>query len=372
MLLGPDEGQRHLATLCVADAAAQDASEQHALVIGLLAHLQQRLAWRQLAGAHGGQHGAKPASSSIGAMARSAPNMRLDQGGPCLLSDVMALLAGCGQHSHMNLLTSSPRTLRLAAAGRLLAVGLRPCRPCHHHRARPSLPSVTLRGYRFHAESFGGRASPCSSCCTAGPASTTATCWASKALADEYQVVFYDQRSSGLSPRVPSHEITLDSFIRDLDAFVDHYGQGRAVHLVGHSWGAMLASAYTGVHPGKVGKLVLAEPGFLDASTLDAIQGLFLARLARGLGLLCGLGRQWFISTGGDAYARDDAFLLKVLPLTQGAHDLCDGRLPRLQAWRAGYPRLQATLGRALDDPAWARTLDFRRRGRLCRPHALP
>ena len=261
----------------------------------------------------------------------------------------------------MNLLTSSPQRFAwlLLAASLLSACAMPPVPPTTEHD--PSLPSVTLRGYRFHAESFGEAGKPVLIVLHGGPGIDYRYLLGLKALADEYQVVFYDQRSSGLSPRVPSHEITLDSFIRDLDAFVDHYGQGRAVHLVGHSWGAMLASAYTGVHPGKVGKLVLAEPGFLDASTLDAIQGSSWPGWRVVWGFSAAWVGKWFISTGGDAYARDDAFLLKVLPLTQGANELCDGRLPPLQAWRAGYPAFQATLGRALDDPAWARTLDFRR-----------
>jgi len=45
-----------------------------------------------------------------------------------------------------------------------------------------------------------------------------------KELSDEYYVVFYDQRGSGLSPRVDPAELTLDSSIEDLDRIVEHYG----------------------------------------------------------------------------------------------------------------------------------------------------
>ena len=59
-------------------------------------------------------------------------------------------------------------------------------------------------------------------------------------------MVFYDQRGTGLSKRVPALDITVDQFIDDLDAFVDHFGNGKPATLVGHSWGAMLTSAYAG------------------------------------------------------------------------------------------------------------------------------
>ena len=85
------------------------------------------------------------------------------------------------------------------------------------------------------------------------------------ALADEYYVVFFDQRGSGLSPRVNTEEITQESAIADLDSIVEYFGQGKIVNIVGHSWGAMLAPAYLGRYPEKVDHVVLAEPGFLNS-----------------------------------------------------------------------------------------------------------
>jgi len=250
-------------------------------------------------------------------------------------------------------------TLSLAAAASLLAAcALPPVPPTTEHDA--TLPALTLRGYRFHAQQFGTPGQPVLIVLHGGPGLDHRYLLNLQALADQYQLVFYDQRGSGLSPRVPASTITVDSFIEDLDAFVDHFGQGRPVHLLGHSWGAMLASAYTGAHPAKVARLVLAEPGFLDASTLDSVMGGGWP----GWRVVGGFARawlgQWLMPTGGDPYARADAFLLHVLPLTQGTDELCNGQLPPLQAWRAGHPAFQATLGRAMDDPAWARTLNFR------------
>jgi proline iminopeptidase len=224
-----------------------------------------------------------------------------------------------------------------------------------------SLPTVVLNGYPFHAEAFGDAGNPVVIVLHGGPGADYRYLYPLKALADTHQVVFYDQRGTGLSPRVPAKDITLQSFIDDLDAFVDAFGKGRPVHLVGHSWGAMLASAYAGAHPRKVGKLVLAEPAFLDSTTLDALESGGWPGWRVVWGFAKAWVNKWFVETGGDRYARDDFFLLQVMPLTQAEDELCDGKLPPLQAWRFGSPSFQATLGRAMDDPAWAAALDFRK-----------
>lgn len=82
-----------------------------------------------------------------------------------------------------------------------------------------------------------------------------------KQLSENYFVVFYDQRGTGLSPRVPAEELTKENMIEDLHSIVTYYGKGKKVHLIGHSWGGMLASAYLGRYPETVDKIVLAEPG---------------------------------------------------------------------------------------------------------------
>lgn len=225
----------------------------------------------------------------------------------------------------------------------------------------PSLPRVELKGYAFHAETFGPTGKPVVIVLHGGPGADYRYLLGLRALAGDYQVVFYDQRGTGLSPRVPAETISVQGFIDDLDAIVDAFSPGRPVHLVGHSWGAMLASAYTGRYPDRVASLVLAEPGFLDASTQDVFntQGLPPLRLVWGMALAW-LG-QWLVPTQGDAYARDDWFLGQVMPLMQGPDALCRGRLPSLQAWRFGSPNFKATVGRMMEDPAFGRQLDFRR-----------
>ena len=224
-----------------------------------------------------------------------------------------------------------------------------------------TLPAVELAGYRFHAEAFGEPGKPVLIVLHGGPGADYRYLLPLQALADDYQVVFYDQRGTGLSPRVPADSITLDSFVSDLDAFVEHYGRGRPVHLVGHSWGAMLASAYAGAHPHKVTRMVLAEPAFLDHSTADAMQSGGGPGLAVIWGFASAWVKKWFVRTGGDPYARDDFFLMQVLLLTQGTEQMCHGQPPALEAWRFGSPSFEATIGRMRSDPAFFQSLDFRR-----------
>jgi proline iminopeptidase len=225
----------------------------------------------------------------------------------------------------------------------------------------PSLPRVELKGYPFHAEAFGPAGKPVVIVLHGGPGADYRYLLGLQALAGDYQVVFYDQRGTGLSPRVPAESISVQTFIEDLDAFVDAFGHGRPVHLLGHSWGAMLASAYTGHHPEKIASLVLAEPGFLDVATQDvfAAHGLPPLRVIWGIAVAW-LG-QWFVPTLGYAHARVVWLVSRVLPLALGPVELCDGRLPPLQAWRFGSPNFKATVGRMMDEPAFGRQLDFRR-----------
>lgn len=129
----------------------------------------------------------------------------------------------------------------------------------------PSIPHITIDGVTYHAETFGSPDNPVVITIHGGPGGDYRSILSLQELSDEYFVVFFDQRGTGLSPRVDPDEITLESAISDLDSIVDFYGKGRPVNLVGHSWGAMLASAYLGRFAGKVDHVVLAEAGFLTS-----------------------------------------------------------------------------------------------------------
>lgn len=130
----------------------------------------------------------------------------------------------------------------------------------------PSLPSISVNGTQLHAEAMGTPGDPMIVVIHGGPGGDyrgLLNC--ADLVADGFFVVFYDQRGSGLSKRHDASVYTVQIFIDDLDAVIRHYRvtDDQPVILLGHSWGAMLATAYVDQYPGRVTALVLAEPGGL-------------------------------------------------------------------------------------------------------------
>ena len=129
----------------------------------------------------------------------------------------------------------------------------------------PSLPSISVNGTRLHSEAFGNPNDPMIVAIHGGPGGDyrgMLNC--SRFSADGFYVVFYDQRGSGLSRR-HDREVysTVQIFVDDLDAVIRYYRQrpDQKVILMGHSWGAMLATAYVNEHPSAISGVVLMEPG---------------------------------------------------------------------------------------------------------------
>jgi proline iminopeptidase len=202
----------------------------------------------------------------------------------------------------------------------------------------PSLPRATISGRLFHAETFGDPAHPVVIIVHGGPGWDYRGLLPLKVLSDDYYVVFYDQRGSGLSPRVDPREITLESSLADLDGMIGHFGKGGKVALIGHSWGAMLVSAYIGRHPEKVGHAVLAEPGFLTTEMMKQSGVRFGPRWDAGF--LAMATKMWFRSLhikGPDKDAAMDYFIGQVAPYANPEY-YCNGNVPDAGAvhWRAG------------------------------------
>lgn len=202
----------------------------------------------------------------------------------------------------------------------------------------PSIPHVTIEGVTFHTDTFGDPANRVVIVVHGGPGTDYRSLLPLRELSDEYHVVFYDQRGTGLSPRVDASELTLESSIQDLDRIVEHYGGGEPVSIVGHSWGAMLASAYIGRYPEKVDNVVLAEPGALTAEAYEATASytghMDLPLLARGT-------MAWFESLhidGPDEQAAQDHMWSAVMSAWHYAdwngYNCPGAEAPQDHAWR--------------------------------------
>ncbi|WP_422083391.1 alpha/beta fold hydrolase [Ulvibacterium sp.] len=82
-----------------------------------------------------------------------------------------------------------------------------------------------------------------------------------KGLDKKYCFIFYDQRGSLRSP-FPDSLITFQTHVDDLERLRRELKLDRMT-IVGHSMGAVLASAYASTYPDRIKKLVLLAPAFL-------------------------------------------------------------------------------------------------------------
>lgn len=134
-----------------------------------------------------------------------------------------------------------------------------------------SLPSIMINNRMLHAEAFGNPNNTIIICIHGGPGGDYKYMLNAKHLANQgYRVVFYDQVGSGLSQRFnEDYYENLDVngiFLNELKGVINHYksNANQKVVLLGHSWGAMLATAYAGKYPSEISGLILMEPGGLE------------------------------------------------------------------------------------------------------------
>jgi proline iminopeptidase len=141
----------------------------------------------------------------------------------------------------------------------------------------PSVPSIRLRDTTFHAESFGPDGAPVIVMLHGGPGGDYRGLLRLRnevdgvRLEDAHQVVYWDQRGSGLSKRHDAAAITGAIYDADLDAIIDRFSKDRPVVLIGQSWGAMYATRYIPQHPEKIAGAVLMEPGPLTGALYEEV-----------------------------------------------------------------------------------------------------
>jgi proline iminopeptidase len=80
-----------------------------------------------------------------------------------------------------------------------------------------------------------------------------------EAIGDDRPVVRYDQLGGGKSDRITDTAMfNIPHFVRELDSLRSHLGYDK-VHLLGHSWGTILAVEYYRAHPEHVVSLTLGS-----------------------------------------------------------------------------------------------------------------
>jgi L-proline amide hydrolase len=96
--------------------------------------------------------------------------------------------------------------------------------------------------------------------CHGGPGATHDYLLSLRAL--DRQIVFYDQVGNGRSQHLrdaPAEFWTVELFKRELDALVAHLGWAGGYHVLGQSWGGMLAMEHALEGPAGLRSLVVAD-----------------------------------------------------------------------------------------------------------------
>lgn len=221
----------------------------------------------------------------------------------------------------------------------------------------PSLPAIEVNGTHLHAEAFGEATAPILLALHGGPGVDYRSMTPLARLADDgYRVILWDQRGTGLSERHDGATIHLDTYWDDLQGVIDHYtvSPDQPIVFIGHSWGAMYATAYIDSHGdlgGRIRGAVLSEPGAFTEAQLEV----FLAHVRSSLSVA---GRElgdaeWayrFMSAGD--HERAD-YLQTVIALEGLPQEHHDPNNPK-PMWRAG-----AVVNRRLLDLAKTNGFDW-------------
>ncbi|MDE1467500.1 alpha/beta hydrolase [Aurantiacibacter sp. D1-12] len=88
--------------------------------------------------------------------------------------------------------------------------------------------------------------------------------------AEGYDVYLYDQIGSGLSDRLPRpKDYSFQGHARDLDEIISRHLSADNAILIGQSYGGMLVSYYTAMHPDRVHRAILTSPGDIEPGLFD-------------------------------------------------------------------------------------------------------
>lgn len=159
-----------------------------------------------------------------------------------------------------------------------------------------SLPSLEINKHTLYIENYGDTTKPMLVVLHGGPGYDSKYMETFKGLSDSFNVILYDQLGCGLSERVLPEKISISNQVENLYKILDHYNND-TVYLLGHSWGAILATAFTANYPDKINKLILIEPEYLTKETADIFfQATNYMRPKFSFPALSFLTKRWFRS----------------------------------------------------------------------------
>lgn len=101
-------------------------------------------------------------------------------------------------------------------------------------------------------------------------------------LSDRLHLFFHDQRGTGHSTGTEHAErLNVSTFVADLDAVREFLSLDR-LHLLGHSFGGLLAMHYAAARPARAGSLVLVDPDPASAAYWRAFREIVARRRPAG------------------------------------------------------------------------------------------
>ena len=172
-------------------------------------------------------------------------------------------------------------------------------------------------------------------------------------LQNEFQILFYDQRMTGLSSRNTKEKMGIEQDIEDLHKIVLNFSENKKPILIGHSYGAMIATGYLSKYPDSVSKAILIEPGILNKETAKE----FVTRLKDGssfvssLKIIPFLFKSIFVKTM-DGHEKFDYVMTNMLGSGKGKPYQCEGvSLPENLFQRGGFEVFNQTMRPLINNP---------------------
>jgi len=118
---------------------------------------------------------------------------------------------------------------------------------------------LAIRGLRAHIRHWGREGAPKLFMAHGWMDMSASFQFVVDALEGDWHVIAPDWRGFGLSERSGADTYWFPDYFADLDAILDHYSPHAPVKLLGHSMGGNVASAYAGIRPARIARLINLE-----------------------------------------------------------------------------------------------------------------